>query len=65
VKDTGSGFAALPDDILTEVEIGGTLASASLLVPICLKNGDLIKPEVTRDAGTSTITFKQYSDAVT
>jgi len=64
VKDTGSGFAVLPDDVVTEVEIGGTLASATLLVPICLKNGDLIKPEVTRFDGNSTITFKQYSDAV-
>ena len=65
VIDTGSGYGVLPDDIVTEVEIGGTLGPASLLVPICLKNGDLVKPEVTRDAGTSTITFKQYSDAIT
>jgi len=64
VKDEGSGFNALPDDVVAEVDIGSTIAATTLLVPICLKNGDLIKPEVTRFDGTSTITFKQYSDAV-
>lgn len=64
VKDTGSGFNPLPDDVVAEVDIGSTIAATTLLVPICLKNGDLIKPEVTRTDGTSTITFKQYSDAV-
>ena len=29
-----------------------------------LKTGDLIKPEVTRDAGTSTVTVKHYSATV-
>lgn len=65
VVDTGSGFGVLPDDLITEVDIGATLASSTLLVPICLSNGDLIKPEVTRDAGTSTVTVKHYSAAVT
>jgi len=63
VKDSGSGFVVLPDDIIAELDIGSNLAGLTLLVPISLKTGDLIKPQVTRDAGTSTVTVKHYSVA--
>ena len=64
IGEAGSGFEALYDDVITEVEVGASLASSSLLVPITMKNGDLIKPQVTRTDGTSTVTVKQYSVAV-
>lgn len=56
--------AVLTDDIETLVETGSNVASSTLQTPIELVNGDLIKPEVTRDAGTSTIIFQQYSVSV-
>lgn len=52
------------DDIETEIEIGSNLASTVLLTPVTLVQNDLIRPQVTRNAGTSTITVKHYSAAV-
>jgi hypothetical protein len=61
VKDSGSGFAVLPDDMVASVEIGAITGSASLLVAVSMESGDIIKPQVTRVDGTSTITVQQYS----
>lgn len=56
--------SVLTDDIETEVEVGSNLASTTLLTPITLVQNDLIRPQVTRNAGTSTLTIKHYSSAV-
>lgn len=54
----------LPDDIITAVQIGATVGSATLVVPVTLQTGDLIKPQVTRVDGTSTITVRHFSNNV-
>lgn len=51
----------LDDDIIAELEIGSTVLAASMVVPIKAVKGDILKPQVTRVDGTSTITFKQFS----
>jgi hypothetical protein len=61
VKDSGAGFAVLPDDMITSVEIGANVGSASLTVPITMNKNDIIKPQVTRVDGNSTVTVRQYS----
>jgi hypothetical protein len=51
----------LPDDIIAELEVGASVLNTSMVVPVSAVKGDVLKPEVTRVDGTSTITFKQYS----
>jgi len=55
LKDTGSGFAVLPDDVESLVEVGGEASSATKTQPLTANKGDQIKPQVTRNTGTSTL----------
>ena len=54
--DTGSGFGDLPDHIEALAEIGSTAASISKSFPLRANRGDKIKPEITRNSGSSGIT---------
>jgi len=53
--DTGAGFVDLADPVEALVEVGGTASSVSKHIPLSLVKGDKVKPEVTRNSGTSTI----------
>jgi len=54
--DTGSGFGALPDHIEALADVGSTASSISKGFPLRANRGDKIKPEITRNSGTSGIT---------
>lgn len=54
--DTGSGFGDLPDHIEALADVGSTASSISKGFPLRANRGDKIKPEITRNAGTSGIT---------
>lgn len=51
----------LDDDIIAELEVGASVLNTSMVVPVSVDKNDVLKPEVTRVDGTSTITFKQFS----
>lgn len=53
--DTGSGFGDLPDHIESLADVGGVATSISKGFPLKANKGDKIKPEITRNAGTSGI----------
>jgi len=55
--DIGAGFVDLPDNVEALVEVGSTAGSVTKHVPVQAVKGDLLKPEITRNAGTSTITI--------
>ena len=61
VKDTGGGFADLTDDVQALAEVGGTASSVSKTMPLTAATGDLIKPQITRNSGTSSITSRYVS----
>lgn len=54
--DTGSGFGDLPDHIEGLAEVGSTATSISKSFPLRANLGDKIKPEITRNSGSSGIT---------
>lgn len=54
--DTGSGFGDLPDHIEALADVGSTASSISKGFPLRANRGDKIKPEITRNSGTSGIT---------
>lgn len=56
--------SVLPDDVETSIQIGDTVAGNTLMAPITLVAGDIIKPQVMRVDGTSTITVQQFSDMI-
>lgn len=56
VHNAGLGFVDLPDAVESLMEIGSTASSVSKKQALGVNPGDLIKPRVTRNAGTSTIT---------
>ena len=58
------GFNGYMDDIETEVQIGSNLASTTLIAPVKAVKNDTVRPQVTRNAGTSTVTVKHYSGLV-
>lgn len=51
--DIGAGFVDFPDAVESLIEIGSTAASVSKTQPLEAVKGDQIKPQVTRNAGTS------------
>lgn len=61
LKDTGSGFAVLPDDVESLVDVGSTASSTSKSQPITANKGDQIKPQVTRNDGSGTLTTSYAS----
>ncbi len=58
VHDTGSGFADLDDPAEALQDVGSTATNATKRFPIKANKGDLIKPQITRNSGTSNITTK-------
>ena len=56
LKDTGSGFAVLEDDVESLVAVGSDAQSVTKEFPLKMNKGDLIKPQITRNSGSSGIT---------
>lgn len=54
--DTGSGFVDLPDAVEALVAVGSDSLSVTKTFPLEASKGDLIKPQITRNSGTSGIT---------
>jgi hypothetical protein len=55
-KDTGSGFADLADNVESLVAVGSDAQSVTKTFPLRAQFGDRIKPQITRNSGTSAIT---------
>ena len=51
----------LEDNIIASVQMKDKIRATTLLTPVTLLTGDLIKPEVTRVSGDETIIIQQYS----
>ncbi len=56
VSDTGSGFADLEDNVEALIDVGPNSKSVSKTYPLMAVAGDLVKPQITRNAGTSVVT---------
>lgn len=54
--DDGGGWADLPDPIEIVIEVGSSADTASAMVPVTLQSGDQLRPQVTRDSGSSDLT---------
>lgn len=54
-KDTGSGFADLPDAVEALVSVGNDAQSITKTYPLKLNKGEFIKPQITRNSGNSSI----------
>lgn len=54
-KDSGSGFANLEDNVEALVAVRTDALSITKTFPLSASKGDLIKPEITRNTGTSEI----------
>ncbi len=54
--DKGAGYVDLPDPIEALVTVGSNSQSITKRVSIRATKGDMIKPQITRNSGTSTIT---------
>jgi len=54
--DTGSGFGDLPDDVEALASIKDTATSVSKTFPLKAEFGDQIRPQITRNSGSETIT---------
>lgn len=54
--DTGSGFVDLPDDVESLVAVGSDAQSITKTYPLKALKGDKIKPQITRNSGSSGIT---------
>lgn len=61
VKDVGAGFVNLNDNVEALVAVSGSAESITKTFPICLVKGDQIKPQITRNSGTSGITTNYAS----
>lgn len=61
VHDVGAGFVDLPDDVQALKEVGSTADSTNYLAPLVAAKGDQIKPQITRNTGTSGITTSYFS----
>ena len=55
-KDAGSGFADLEDNVEALVAVGSDAASVTKTFPLIANKGDQIRPQITRNSGTSGIT---------
>jgi len=55
-KDVGAGFVDLPDNVEALAAVGSDAQSVTKTFPINALQGDRIKPQITRNSGTSTIT---------
>ena len=53
--DIGAGFVDLPDPVEALVAVGSSSQSASKTFPLAVVKGDQIKPQITRNSGSSTI----------
>ena len=53
--DEGSGYVDFPDNVEALVAVGSSSQSVSKKFPLNSKKGDRIKPQITRNSGTSTI----------
>lgn len=58
--DTGGGFSNLPDNVESLVAVGSNAQSITKTFPLAAVKGDQIKPEITRNSGSSGITT-QYA----
>ncbi len=54
--DTGSGFVNLTDNVEALVAVSSSAQSITKTFPLVANNGDQIKPQITRNSGTSGIT---------
>lgn len=59
--DGGSVFNVLADDVESLAEVGSDSIQVSKGQPVRLNNGDQLKPQVTRNAGGSSITMQYIS----
>ena len=65
VHDIGAGFVNLPDDVIARSSIGNTSKSVSKTFPLAAVKGDQIKPQITRNSGSSSIVTSEASFYVT
>jgi len=56
LKDTGSGFVDLDDNVEALVNVGSGAQSVTKTFPLMVSKGDQIKPQITRNSGTSGVT---------
>ncbi len=63
--DSGSGFVDFDNAVESLAEIGAVASSVSKTQPISAVKGDQVKPQVTRNTGTSTITSRYVSINIT
>lgn len=56
--DIGAGFVDLPDAVESLVAVASSAQSVTKTFPLKVNNGDLIKPQITRNSGTSAITTR-------
>ncbi len=56
LKDIGSGFVDLEDVVESLVAVGSNAQSVTKTFPLMMNKGDQIKPQITRNSGTSGIT---------
>ncbi len=54
--DTGSGFVDLTDNVEALVAVGSSAQSTTKTYPLAAAKGDRIKPQITRNSGSSSIT---------
>ena len=64
-KDTGSGFVDLEDNVQSLVAVGSDAQSVTKTFPLRAQFGDLIRPQITRNSGTSGITTSYATIYVT
>ena len=56
LKDTGSGFVDLDDNVEALVNVGSGAQSVTKTFPLMASKGDQIKPQITRNSGASGVT---------
>lgn len=56
MHDIGAGFVDLPDNVEALVAVGSEAQSVTKKFPLAANTGDLIKPQITRNSGSSGIT---------
>lgn len=61
VHDIGAGYVDLPDPVEALVAVGSSSQSVTKRFPLRATKGDKIKPQITRNSGTSTITTTHAS----
>ena len=57
----GAGFVDLPDAVEALVDIGSTARAATKHIPLQVVGGDQIKPQITRNSGTSDVTISYFT----